>query len=48
MTSCEGYFLISTFKFYNEQGIQKLDDTIIHALGIGIVENSILPYDCTF
>ena len=42
LTSREGYFLISTFQFHNEQGEQKLDDAILHALLNGIVFNLIL------
>ncbi len=41
LTSREGYFLISTFQFHNEQGEQKLDDAILHALFNGIVLNLI-------
>lgn len=32
LTSHEGYFLITIFQFYTEQGEQKLDDAILHAL----------------
>jgi hypothetical protein len=38
LTSLEGYFLISTFQFHNEQGEQKLDDAILHALLNGIIK----------
>jgi hypothetical protein len=37
LTSREGYFLISTFQFHNEEGEQKLDDAILHALFNGII-----------
>jgi hypothetical protein len=39
LTSPEGYFLISIFQFYNEQGEEKLDDAILHALFNGIEYN---------
>ncbi|UJR10974.1 hypothetical protein I4U23_015159 [Adineta vaga] len=32
LTSREGYFLILIFQFYTEEGEQKLDDAILHAL----------------
>ncbi|CAF1186544.1 unnamed protein product [Rotaria sp. Silwood1] len=41
ITSPEGYFLISIFHFHNEQGEQKLEDAILHALlnGAKIIKN---------
>jgi hypothetical protein len=40
LTSRHGYFLISTYQFHNEQGEQKLDDAILHALFNGNLLNS--------
>jgi hypothetical protein len=42
LTSREGYFLISTYQFHNDQGEQKLDDAILHALFNGIVLNFLI------